>query len=561
MPSICQTLTIETRLPRTLPAEQAAVLREYADIFSRAGRHYLTLTQQARKAKQLKQPLPPPISKPEFMREHGLTGRQFNAVKVTTEGMIESRLENLSNYIAQCSEKINGIQKRHRKNTDKIERLVARDPVADTFKLKGCLRGFEHRIERLERRKADFQRQLKHKLASICLGSRRLFRKQFDLAANGYASHAEWRADWRAARRSQFFVLGSSDEAGGCQGCTLLPGADGTWTLRLRLPEAMVKQHGSYLYLTDIEFQYRPELIEQAMASNALRREQAAAYRALIKAGTPPLDADGQPIKEAAYLSRYGQALSYRFVNDDRGWRVLVSAAAEFEPAAADFRSGAIGIDFNAGFVSVAEVNGRGQKLSLTDLRYDRLEATSMQNATAMQALAIEVVGLAKSAGKPIVIETLDFKRKKGGLQKREQAKSSYHQMLSSLSYAAFRSALHMQCLKQGVALVTVNPAYTSLLGRLKYTRETDQNTHQAAAWVIGRRGMGLRERIPAYSRIPVLRRLEIYSAPEDAVADNFEALSRVQSHFTAWFRKRYHEIRSAADPAGLSVSFPDIPL
>ena len=561
MSSIHQTLTIETRLPHSLLAEQAAVLSEYADIFSRAGRHYLTLTQQARKAKLVGQKLPPPISKPAFMREHGLTGRQFNAVKVTTEGMIESRLENLPNYIAQCGEKMNGLKQRHKKNTDKIERLLGRDPAADTFKLTGSLRGFEQRIDRLGRSKASFQHQLKHKLSSICFGSRRLFRKQFDLAANGYASHAEWRADWRAARSSQFFVLGSSDEAGGCQGCTLLPGTDGTWTLRLRLPEAMVEQHGQYLYLTNIEFRYRPELIAQAVASNALRREQAAAFRSLVKTGTAPLDDDGRPIKEAAYLSPYGQALSYRFVNDDRGWRILVSAGAEFEAAEADFRSGAVGVDFNAGFVSVAEVNGRGQKLALTDLRYDRLDATSKQNATAMQFLAIEVVTLAKSAGKPIVIETLDFRRKKGGLQKREQAKSAYHQMLSSLSYAAFRRALHMQCLKQGVAMVTVNPAYTSLLGRLKYTRETDQNTHQAAAWVIARRGMGLRERIPAYSRIPVLRRLEIYSAPEDAAAGHFEALSRVQSHFTAWFRKLYHEIRSAADPAGLSVSFPDVPL
>ena len=40
----------------------------------------------------------------------------------------------------------------------------------------------------------------------LCFGSRRLWRKQHDLEANGYASHAEWLRDWRDARSDEFFV-------------------------------------------------------------------------------------------------------------------------------------------------------------------------------------------------------------------------------------------------------------------------------------------------------------------------------------------------------------------
>ena len=155
-------------------------------------------------------------------------------------------------------------------------------------------------------------------------------------------------------------MLGSSDEAGGCQGCTLLPGANGTWILRLRLPEAMVKRHGKYLYLTDVRFNYRSELLQQADAKSAVRREQADAYKRLVKAEDVPLDEDGKAITENAFLAPYGQSLSYRFLRDKKGWRVLVSTSAEFRVAKPDFRTGALGVDFNAGFVSIADVNQRG---------------------------------------------------------------------------------------------------------------------------------------------------------------------------------------------------------
>ena len=53
----------------------------------------------------------------------------------------------------------------------------------------------------------------------LCFGSKKLWRKQYDLKANGYASHHAWLDDWRAARSDEFFVLGSRDETAGCQLC------------------------------------------------------------------------------------------------------------------------------------------------------------------------------------------------------------------------------------------------------------------------------------------------------------------------------------------------------
>ena len=65
----------------------------------------------------------------------------------------------------------------------------------------------------------------------LCFGSKKLWRKQYDLKANGYASHEEWQQDWRDVRSNEFFVLGSRDETAGCQLCVASVNDDGTLTL------------------------------------------------------------------------------------------------------------------------------------------------------------------------------------------------------------------------------------------------------------------------------------------------------------------------------------------
>ena len=53
----------------------------------------------------------------------------------------------------------------------------------------------------------------------LCFGSKKLWRKQYDLEANGYASREAWLEEWREVRSNEFFVLGSRDETAGCQLC------------------------------------------------------------------------------------------------------------------------------------------------------------------------------------------------------------------------------------------------------------------------------------------------------------------------------------------------------
>jgi hypothetical protein len=69
--------------------------------------------------------------------------------------------------------------------------------------------------------------------------------------------------------------------------------------------------------------------------------------------------------------------------------------------------------------------------------------------------------------------------------------------MLSSFAYSAFDAALASACLRRGVGHRRVNPAYTSIIGRVKFARRYGLSVHEAASVTIARRAMGCSERLP----------------------------------------------------------------
>ena len=110
----------------------------------------------------------------------------------------------------------------------------------------------EERHPRSSTRSEGAFANLKHRLRNVsadtdagrlrlCFGSKKLWRSQYHLEANGYRSHTEWLADWRDARSNEFFVLGSRDETAGCQLCVAIVADDGSLTLRLRLPDCLAQ--------------------------------------------------------------------------------------------------------------------------------------------------------------------------------------------------------------------------------------------------------------------------------------------------------------------------------
>ena len=69
--------------------------------------------------------------------------------------------------------------------------------------------------------------------------------------------------------------------------------------------------------------------------------------------------------------------------------------------------------------------------------------------------------------------------------------------MLSSFSYGKVKACFLSRGIRQGVQVYQVNPAFSSVIGRVKFMERYGLSVHQAAALVLARRLLGCSEGIP----------------------------------------------------------------
>ena len=341
----------------------------------------------------------------------------------------------------------------------------------------------------------------------LCFGAKRRWRKQHDLEANGYGSHEEWLRDWRGARSDEFFVLGSRDETAGCQLCVAAVADDGTLTLRLRMPDCLAGQHGKHLTIQGVRFAYGHEQVLAALQSNA----EYSAYRR-------------QHGEKAARATGLGQAISYRFKRDAKGWRVFATTEMMDVAGVTDQRLGAIGVDVNADHLAVAETDASGNCVQAWRVPLVTYGKSRHQAEALIGDAVASVVQYAKEAGKPVVIEKLDFRQKKANLEGQSR---KYSRMLSSFSYGKVKAYVISRGYREGVEVHQVNPAYSSVIGRVKFMERYGLSIHQAAALVLARRLLGCSERIPRRRVCPV--------SNGGHVAFTVPARKRVKHVWTYW--------------------------
>jgi len=157
--------------------------------------------------------------------------------------------------------------------------------------------------------------------------------------------------------------------------------------------------------------------------------------------------------------------------------------------------TGVIGIDINANHLAVTETDRYGNPVNYFIVPCNTYGRSARQRQAIIGDAVKQVVAYAVCHSKPIVTETLDFQKKKAALEKQSK---QYARMLSSLAYAQIQAILRARAFDAGIEVYEVNPAYTSVIGRYKFTKRYGISTHNAAALVIGRRYMGFSERLPS---------------------------------------------------------------
>lgn len=397
--------------------------------------------------------------KREFLVRFGLTARQFNAIAAELSGKVQAARESARHRVASLRRRTASVQKA-------VAAIEAR--LSQTRPEPGAKRQLRFHLHQKRRRLRGLRDQLARAEAEaarsvpgICFGGRKRFAAQFHLEENDYASHEQWLADWRAARSSQFFCLGSNDEKGGNQTCTL--SLDGT--LRLRVPNALIPQFGHWVVLRDVRFSYGQDVIDRALLGN--------------------------------------QPISYRFVRREKKmgrpvWYVQATTERPDVEIITRRALGGLGVDLNPHLVAVARIDRHGNPAAWRHIPVCLQGRRREQVKAALGEAVAEIVAWAKSEGVPIVIERLDFEEKKARLR---EMHPRYARMLSAFAYRQFHALLESRAAREGVAVIPVNPAFTSVIGQVKFASGYGISPHASAAVAIARRGLNFGERLRARSR------------------------------------------------------------
>jgi IS605 OrfB family transposase len=412
-----------------------------------------------------------------FYQQFGISAKTLDGIHRQLKAKLESIAELAKTHAADLEIRIAAKRKRIAATEKKLSKLMRAGEVRP-HSLRHSLHQHKRRLAILERRHAEAEEGVDD--PRICFGTRKLFNAQHNLGTNGFDDRADWLRTWQAARSAQFFVEGDAQHAGGNRFARMIA-RDGTFDLELRLPVTLS-------YLAEHETLPGGHVIRSTFFRGLRFAHGDAAIREALASQKP---------------------LSYRFIRDhDGSWFVLVMLRQDFaDPAVTDFSNGCLGVDLNADHVALTLTDATGNPLAtvkdapgnpVMTRRIDLVTygKTKAQRLDMIRKAAAEIAKLADQLGVPVAAERLDFRRKRAELETAVGKKRA--RMLSSFAHSSFVQALSRVCVRRSVKLVLVNPAYTSLIGRVKFAPRYGSSVHAAAALAIARRAMALSERLPA---------------------------------------------------------------
>ena len=158
---------------------------------------------------------------------------------------------------------------------------------------------------------------------------------------------------------------------------------------------------------------------------------------------------------------------------------------------------GVISYDVNYGHLDWTNVSADGNSLENGTIWFDTT-GSSGKRKNAIRKATKELVLIAKDKKKPLGGEDLDFSRKKNLM--RYESKS-HNRILSAFAYSEIMNSIERRAFREDVLVIHTDPAYTSLIGKVKYSKQLNAPVHIAASYVIGRRILGFDERLPKYVR------------------------------------------------------------
>jgi IS605 OrfB family transposase len=329
-------------------------------------------------------------------------------------------------------------------NTYDFEHRYLRPEIRN---LKNRVKLIEYSVARLEEELEKLQNGF---LKGCAFGTKDLFKKQFTVEE--YRNdHELWLQEWRKARYSSLRISGRLDAK---YGNFVFKYDVKTRTLTFTLPDGTPVS-------VPVTFRYGQEEVDTALIFQSERRK--------------PIAWAVEDHEEYYIFKVTVDVPKNPYVNYHKG-------------------NGVIGLDMNHDHAALAETDQHGNLIDWLTVPYDLDGLTKGQAVKVLEQVAIDIVSIARIKKKPIVIEDLDTTdskfRLKYGSKKRNRK-------ITLFAYRTLTNAIIARADKKGVAVFKVKPAYTSVAGKLKYMASRGIPIHVAAAFVIARRGMGFKEKVP----------------------------------------------------------------
>ncbi|MDJ0533633.1 MAG: IS200/IS605 family accessory protein TnpB-related protein [Xenococcaceae cyanobacterium MO_207.B15] len=260
-------------------------------------------------------------------------------------------------------------------------------------------------------------------------------------------------------KKTQYMTVGSKGESKGNQ----IAQYDDN-NIVFRVPYGLEAKYGKYIY-APLKFPYKSEWIEDAIKNN--------------------------------------RALTYRIYAKDFRWFIACSTEVP-QPEKTSYSTyyGCIGIDINPNVIGIARTDKDGNLKETRQIKFNLHSRRTNPQLAILHDVCNEIVDLCVKNKCPLVLEKLDFTAKKA--QMREKG-TRYSRMLSYFSYGKITELLIQKTQMAGIEIIFLSPAYSSVIGLVKYLKLYGLSSDTASALVLARRAMRLSERVPLQNAYPIM--------------------------------------------------------
>lgn len=411
--------------------------------------------------------------------KHRLLKRTVNSIRFDVQGRMKSLMEQKKTELRQTEIKISVKEKKIMGIKEKLDALkskalvnnITENELEKYRRLKTNLYWQKNKLNNLRQRKMKLEYQIENKVYSMCYGSKEMFQKQYHLNDNGFKTHEKWHNFFVKKRDKYIYYLGSSDESYGNQLCRLKYNTEtGLFSLELRKENDYCQGNRScdkYICMKGFDFKY-------------MKKELIAVLQSY----------------DISTTGKGDHPLTFRFRRDGNKWYLQVIFKQCFERYRTESKYGTIGLDYNDGFIEFSETDRSGNLIY--QRRYDlKYHGTGNRAESEMRDIVSNIVKYAESRCKDIVVEDLNFKCKKARQSSsvREKGKR-YNRMLHQFDYSRYKQTLLNTGFNHRVNVVMIDPKNTSKIGKQKYCNSKKLSIHQAASYVIARRGQGYIDRL-----------------------------------------------------------------